>query len=377
MKERKPKKTPKRIKTSCAIRQRLQFILQTEYNGKVTHFAKAAGMGGDMQTHFSEVVRGAKTPTPRFITAVAHRTGINAEFLLCGTGPIRGTAPLAQVVPGLSKTFESIWPPFDTTTMQFTTDDSRPPPEVARAERTELKLARKIHEARQANKPVIVYLTEWHVLAGASAPLAEMLRKRYVTALALTGGAAYRDVELARFGGCALKPAFSHDLIDINEVAILAAGSGIGYGEALGRWCYPKSETRHTSALATAYEMGCPVTVHATLGESPNHWFPAQRAAELGAAIGAATYTDLLIFTEYLKRCSGSPGGVFISSDVAGLELYRYAAAATQQDGLAERIEDVVTYLLIGGEFRLTFPALLASCDAVYDGSVDDGRRFE
>lgn len=376
MHDKKQKKTPARIKTSCAIRQRLQFVLQALYNGKVTYFAKAAGMGGQL-THFSEVIRGAKTPTPKFITTVAHRAGINAEFLLCGTGSIKGASPLAHVFQNLAATVEPIWPPFDTTTMQFTTNDDRAALDVPGApeQLTELALARHIHAARQADKPVVVYLTEPYVLAGASAPLAEMMRKRYVTALALTGSAAYRDVERARFGGCALKPAFSHELIDINEAAILAAGSGIGYGEALGRWCYPRAETRKDSAIATAYEVGCPVTVHTAVGESPNHWFPAARAAELGAAIGATTYTDLLIFTEYIKRFDGTPGGVFISSDLAGLALYRCACAAMQQDALAPRVENVETHLLIGGEFRLTFPALLASCDAVYDGSADDGRQ--
>lgn len=375
MKEREPKKTPKRLKTSCAIRQRLQFVLQTVYNGKITYFARAAGMGGDMTTHFSRVVYGAATPTPKFISAVAHRAGISAEFLLCGTGPVMGTSRLEYAAENLAPNMEPLWPVFDTTTMQYTTGDSRSAPEVILGDLREIKLARDIHEARQADKPVIVYLTEWHVMAGASAPLAEMLRKRYVTALAVTGGAAYRDIEQARFGGCALSPAFPQELNDINEAALLAASTGIGYGEALGRWCYPNTETRGTSALATAYELGCPMTVHATLGESPTHWFPSPRAAELGAAIGAATYTDLLILTEYLKQCSGAPGGVFISSDVAGLELYRYARAAAQQDALAPRITDVNFHLLIGGEFRLTFPALLASCDAVYDGSADNGRR--
>jgi hypothetical protein len=376
MSERKPKKTPKRLKTSCAIRQRLQFVLQTVYNGKITYFAKAAGMGTQL-THFSEVVRGAKTPTPRFIATVVNQAGINAEFLLCGTGPVMGTSRLEYAAENPAPNLEQLWPRFDTTTMQFTANDARSCPETQPGEPTELALARKIHATRGAGKPVIVYLTEAYAMAGACSPLAEMLRKRYVTAVAMTGGAAYRDVELARFAGCALNPAFPHALIDINEATILAASSGIGYGEALGRWCYPRPETRCTSVIATAYEIGCPVTVHTTIGESPNHWFPVSRAAQLGAAIGAATYTDMLVLTEYFKRCSGSPGGVFISSDIAGLELYRYAVAATQQDALAPRVEDVQTHLLIGGEFRLTFPALLTSCDAVYDGSADDGRRHK
>jgi hypothetical protein len=376
MPERKPKKTPKRLKTSCAIRQRLQFVLQTVYNGKITYFAKAAGMGGQL-THFAEVVRGAKTPTPRFIATVVNQAGINAEFLLCGTGPIKGVSRLEYAAENLAPNMEPIWPVFDTTTMQFTADASRSFPETQPGGLTELPLARKIHAARQADKPVIVYLTARHVLAGACPPLAEMLRKRYVTAVALTGAAAYRDVELARFGGCAGSPAFSHDLIDINEAVIMAANSGIGYGEALGRWCYPRVETRRDSVIATAYETGGLVTVHSAIGESPNHWFPVPQAAKLGAAIGAATYTDLLVLTEYFKRCSGSPGGVFIYSDFAGLELYQCAVAATQQDALAPRVEDVETCLLIGGEFRLTFPALLVSCDAVYDGSADDGRRHK
>jgi hypothetical protein len=55
------------------------------------------------------------------------------------------------------------------------------------------------------------------------------------------------------------------------------------------------------------------VLISAELGEIVNHTSPAVRAPELGAAIGAAAYVDLLAFTKQVPNFFGDPGGVFIA----------------------------------------------------------------
>jgi len=203
-----------------------------------------------------------------------------------------------------------------------------------------------------------------------------MLRKRYITTLVCTTAAAYRDAEFARYGGFASNK-FDNRLIDINEAAFLAANNGLGYGEAIGRWCFPRDSNREASAIATAYELGVPVVVQATVGDSPNYWFPSKRGAELGAAIGAASYTDMLIFTEQLRQCAKPNCGVFIPTHISGAEFLEFASQALESDAMTPTI-NVLSYLDMinfSGEQWRTFPALLAACDAVYDGSADNGQR--
>lgn len=377
-----PKKTSRNPASSArAIKQRLQYLCALLYGGKHSRFAEAVGCK-DI-SNFKRVVYGNQAVTSAFLGNIVRHGVVNAEFLLCGTGPVRAQRPEnATGQLELAECFNSSRNCFDTQRVQFSLADPVELPSIGAVEpelvRALMPAARSIYAARAADKPVIVYLTEQFVLAGASAIVAEMLRKKYVTAVVATLGAVYRDAEWARFGGCAQGSSFLHELTDLNDAAYLAAAHGFGYGEAVGRWCYLQNACREHSAAAVAYALGAPLFVHVTIGDSPTHWFPSTRVAELGAAVGAAAYTDLLLFTEYVRQCIGTPGGALIATSASGPALFSAARAAIHSDKSEELIDDVDTHLLdtpiISGELWRTFPALLIACDAVYDGSADDGR---
>ena len=109
----------------------------------------------------------------------------------------------------------------------------------------------------------------------------------------------------------------------LNDVVRDGIAEGMGAGEAIGRWIaesgFPHGEL---SILAAAYHAGVPVTVHVGIGNDIIHEHPNCD----GAAWGAASYRDLLVFTQTVTRLQG---GVLLNygTAVMGPEVYLKALA--------------------------------------------------
>ena len=111
----------------------------------------------------------------------------------------------------------------------------------------------------------------------------------------------------------------------------------LGLGENVGRRIdasdYPH---RDLSVFAAAYRLGVPVTVHAGIGYDIIHEHPNCD----GAALGAASYRDFLIFARTVERLEG---GVLLNfgSAIMGPEVYLKALAmarnVARQEGRAIR----------------------------------------
>jgi hypothetical protein len=102
-----------------------------------------------------------------------------------------------------------------------------------------------------------------------------------------------------------------------------AAQRGEGLGEGVGRIIEQQSFLRRDLSLAAAgWRSFVPVTVHVSVGSDIIHAHPNCD----GAALGAATYTDFLIFARSIESLEG---GVFINigSAVTGPEVYLKALA--------------------------------------------------
>lgn len=376
-----------RLEHGAALRQRLRYVCALYYGSNARAMAKDMGV---RDSSFYAALYHDRVPQLSFLLRIARSGLVNAEWLLCGTGPIVNNfseTPRPVNTPNFLHTAHSA---FDFAEVQYQPYQLQP--DVVRRNANAdlsaaLPLARAIHATRVAHRPVILYLDVHAVQDGAGATAAEFLRKGYVTGVAASAAAAQADLARVVFGG---NPgtAFVPELAELQRAAYLAAEHGIGYGEAIGRWSYPARAQRHDSFIATAYELNKPVTVHAALGEAEYHFFPAVGAAEFGAALGAASYADLRVFTDQVRQCSGDLGGVFIAveHDTIGAQLLRNAQAAlATRDGVPHtavtkgrlapkpRAEQDNDYF-ISGEPRLTLSALLTACDAVYDGSADDAR---
>lgn len=298
----------------------------------------------------------------------------NAEWLLCGTGPVVPGQPELPIdlPPPSTPTF----PLYDTQATGYVqTTISRPTAlEPQRVTDKALEIARHVYVARTHDKPVLLYVDAVALVNNVGPAVVEMMKRRYITGVALCSNAAERDLERGLFGGFATKSMRLAAYNTMLNAATMAAANGLGWGEAIGRWCFPAGSDRAASILASGYELGVPVTVHLALGDCASHLFPAYAGAVRGAELGAASYVDLLVFAEQVRKLPGEHPGAFLyasGGDNFGLKLFFSALAAAANDD----VEPTGQYPhFIGAEYRHTFPALLAACDAVYDGSADDGR---
>ena len=179
----------------------------------------------------------------------------------------------------------------------------------------------------------MIFLCGAHVLKKGCGPLlADLIERGLLGHLALNGAGAIHDFELAMIGATTESVAryvaegqfgLWSETGRINDAAREAQRDGIGLGEAVGRMIErEKFPYRQTSVLAAGVRLGVPVTVHVGIGLDIIHEHPNCD----GAAVGAASYTDFLIFTQSVTRLEG---GVFlnIGSAVTGPEVYLKALA--------------------------------------------------
>ncbi len=188
-------------------------------------------------------------------------------------------------------------------------------------------LAERIRSAKR-NGSAVVLMIGAHVLRKGAGPLLiELMRRGFVSHVALNGAGAIHDYELALIGQTCESVAryvkegqfgLWQETGGINAAACAAHRDGIGLGEAIGRAIagggFPYART---SVLAAGYELNVPVTVHVAIGQDIVHEHPNFD----GAATGAASYTDFLVYTQSICALEG---GVLlnIGTAVMGPEVY-------------------------------------------------------
>ena len=114
---------------------------------------------------------------------------------------------------------------------------------------------------------------------------------------------------------------------------------------------------RRYSLLAAGHRLGVPVTVHVGIGYDILHEHPNCD----GAALGAASYRDFLVFAQTVTRLEG---GVLLNfgSAIMGPEVYLKALAMARnvalQEGRSIRKFTTAVFDLvpIGGDFRKELP---------------------
>jgi len=228
-------------------------------------------------------------------------------------------------------------------------------------------LSRRITAARQKGAPVIVMMGA-HVLRKGNSPLLiDLMKRKIVTHIALNGAGVIHDFELALIGETTESVAkyisegqfgLWTETGRINDIMVTAAQEGIGFGEAAGRTIsqgdFPH---RAISILARGYEFNVPVTVHASIGQDIIHEHPNLD----GAALGASSYADFLVFCEAIRHLEG---GVLLSigTAVMGPEVYLKALSmarnVARQEGetIAHFTTAVFDLLDLGPDFRTEAP---------------------
>ena len=179
-----------------------------------------------------------------------------------------------------------------------------------------------LERARQKRKPIIWGLGGHVIKCGLSPILIDLMRRRFLTAVAMNGAALIHDFEIALVG------ATSEDVPAvlglgrfgmaeetgrlINDAIALGDRQELGIGEAVGRFLTryrPAKEVpfRRHSLLAHAYRRRVPVTVHQAVGTDIIHNHPAVDAR----ALGAASHRDFLLLAALVRGLEG--GGVYLN----------------------------------------------------------------
>lgn len=228
-------------------------------------------------------------------------------------------------------------------------------------------VAARLREAKAAHASRILMMGAHLIRAGVSRHIIDLIRRGCIDHVAMNGAGLIHDYELARIGATTESVAryirtgefgLWRETGELNEVVARAAGAGKGLGEYAGE-CLAQSRFPYLdlSIIAAAWEAGVPVTVHVGIGydilcEHPNYD---------GAAWGAASYTDFLIFGAAIERLQN---GVLLSfgSAIMSPEVYLKALAmarnvALQESRSVQRFTTAVFDLVpIAGDFRQELP---------------------
>ncbi len=202
--------------------------------------------------------------------------------------------------------------------------------------------------ARRRGRPVIVGLGAHVIKCGLNPVLIDLLKRRIVTALAVNGAGAIHDFELALIGetsedvAAGLRHGTFGMVRETGELMNEAVNEVLrqperGMGELLGDFLI-RTHAPHCghSLLATARELGVPLTVHVAVGTDITHMHPSAN----GAALGQASFNDFRLLAGCVTHLSG---GVYLNAGSAVLLPEVFLKAFTVAQNLGAELHDFVT----------------------------------
>ena len=197
-----------------------------------------------------------------------------------------------------------------------------------------------IVEAKQRGGGVIWGVGAHVIKTGLSPVLIDLMRRGYVSALAMNGAGIIHDFEIALAGATSedveatLGPGRFGMAEEtgrlLNEVIRRGTDAGRGLGESVGAFLAARNPPYGDRSLAVAANhLGIPLTVHVALGTDIVHMHPEAS----GAAIGEASLRDFRYFTSCVARLSG---GVYLNcgSAVVLPEVFLKAVALARNQGV-------------------------------------------
>jgi hypothetical protein len=209
-------------------------------------------------------------------------------------------------------------------------------------------VAAAIVEAR-ARKRAILWGIGGHVIKTGLAPiLIDLMRRGFVTAVAMNGSGVIHDFEIAvagwtsedvdtALGSGAFGMAEETGRL-INQAIRRGVAEDCGVGESVGRSLGEMNAPyADYSIMSAAYAAKIPVTAHVTIGTDIIHIHPHAD----GAAIGAATYRDFLLFTSLVRELDG--GGVYLNVGSAVTMPEVFLKAVTVVRNLGHSLQDFTT----------------------------------
>ncbi len=203
-----------------------------------------------------------------------------------------------------------------------------------------------IHAAKRARKAILWGIGGHVIKTGLGLVLNDLIRRGFISGIAMNGAALIHDFEIALCGNTSedVEAGLGSGAFGmaretgtfLNKIASTAAYTGIGYGEAAGKFLANRNlNPKHAAAsvLLAAYRHKIPVTVHLAIGTDIPHMHPAAD----GAALGSATHLDFRLFCTLVKEMHA--GGVYLNWGSAVLlpEVFLKAVSVVRNLGVPLR----------------------------------------
>jgi len=203
-----------------------------------------------------------------------------------------------------------------------------------------------IHRSRKSRRAILWGLGGHVIKVGLGPLLIDLMRRGFVSGMAMNGAALVHDFEIALAGntsedveanlGAGQFGMATETGEYLNEISKLAQRLRIGYGEAAGQFLSSgvlRTPYADSSVLMAAYRYRIPVTIHVAIGTDIPHMHPAAD----GAALGSATYRDFRLFCALVQEMH--PGGVYLNWGSAVLlpEVFLKAVSVVRNLGVPLR----------------------------------------
>jgi deoxyhypusine synthase len=201
------------------------------------------------------------------------------------------------------------------------------------------RAVRAIVDARAGARGVVWGIGAHVIKTGVSPVLIDLMRRGFVSALAMNGAGAIHDFEIALSG------ATSEDVDEslgpgrfgmaeetgaiLNDTIRTAERTKRGLGQAIGAYLAERNPPHaERSLMATAHRLGIPVTVHVAVGTDIIH----MHKDASGSAIGETSLRDFRYFTSSVARLAR---GVYLNCGSAVIlpEVFLKAVALVRNQG--------------------------------------------
>jgi hypothetical protein len=197
-----------------------------------------------------------------------------------------------------------------------------------------------LRSAKQRGSGIVWGLGAHVIKTGLSPIIVDLMRRGYVSAIAMNGAGIIHDFEVALSGGTsedvdeALGPGrfgMAEETGRLLNEAITAAAQGSrGLGQSVAAMLASTSAAHADASIAVAaHRLSIPLTVHVALGTDVIHMHPAAS----GAALGDASLRDFRYFASSISKLAG---GVYLNcgSAVVLPEVFLKAVALAKNRGL-------------------------------------------
>jgi hypothetical protein len=209
------------------------------------------------------------------------------------------------------------------------------------------KTVHAVAAAVREKRPVVLMMGAHSIKVGLNPLFVDAMRRGLLSAVAMNGAGAIHDFELCYQGETSedVQRGLNDGSFGMADETgrmmngALAAGisRGLGAGRALGDALLAAGQPNtHLSLLATAADLGLPITVHIAIGTDIIHQHPTTD----GAVLGEATYRD---FQTFAAVCAQLEGGVVLNIGSTVIMPEVFLKALTIARNLGHRVEHFTT----------------------------------